>query len=80
MKKFIQWLAKFFNAKITVIKTVEKEVEVVKEVPYYLPPDGGIVEGDIQIRGNLHATGNILAEGYIKAEGFITAKGVAPKN
>lgn len=76
MKKIVQWLAKVFNANIT----IEKEVEVVKEVPYYLPPDGGIIEGNIQIRGNLHATGNILAGGYIKAEGFITAKGVAPKN
>lgn len=76
MKKFIQWLAKVFNANIT----IEKEVEVVKEVTYYLSPDGGIIEGDMQIRGNLHATGNIIAEGYIKAEGFITAKGVAPKN
>lgn len=76
MKKIVQWLAKVFNANIT----IEKEVEVVKEVTYYLPPDGGIIEGDMQIRGNLHATGNILAEGYIKAEGFITAKGVAPKN
>lgn len=76
MKKIIQWLAKVFNANITIVK----EVEVFKEVPYYLPPDGGIIEGDMQIRGNLHATGNILAEGYIKAEGFITAKGVAPKN
>lgn len=39
MKKFIQWLAKVFNANITVevVKTVEKRVEVpvevIKEVP-----------------------------------------------
>ena len=45
MKKFIQWLAKVFNADITiekvVTKEVVKEVPVVKEVIKYLTNEIG---------------------------------------
>ena len=45
MKKFIQWLAKVFNANITkekvVTKEVVKEVPVVKEVIKYLTNEIG---------------------------------------
>lgn len=67
MKKFIQWLANVFNANITVIKTVEKEVEVVKEVPYYLPKDGTI-DGDITIKGN------VVVNGYLHVKGSLACK------
>ena len=45
MKKFIQWLAKVFNANITTEKGVTKEV--VK----YVSPD--TIDGDIMVDGNL---------------------------
>lgn len=63
MKKFIQWLAKVFNANIT----VEKEVEVVKEVTYYLPQNGTI-DGDITIKGN------VVVNGYLHVKGSLACK------
>lgn len=53
MKKFIQWLAKVFNANITVVKTVEKEKKI------YLA--SGTIEGDINVEGNLSVNGRITA-------------------
>ena len=67
MKKFIQWLAKVFNANITtekvVTKEVVKEVPVVKEVIKYLT--NGTIEGDVNVVGNLSVEGIITATGGI---------------
>lgn len=67
MKKFIQWLAKVFNANITtekvVTKEVVKEVPVVKEVIKYLT--NGTIKGDINVAGNLVVNGKIEATGGI---------------
>lgn len=57
MKKFIQWLAKVFNANITTEKVVTKEV--VK----YVSPD--TINGDIMVDGNLVVNGKIEATGGI---------------
>ena len=74
MKKFIQWLAKVFNANITtekvVTKEIVKEVPVVKEVTItkyvikYLT--NGTIKGDVNVDGNL------VVDGKIKATGGIT--------
>lgn len=53
MKKFIQWLAKVFNANITIEKIVTKEV--VKYVT------SGTIDGDIKVDGNLVVNGKIEA-------------------
>lgn len=67
MKKFIQWLAKIFNANITIEKVVTKEVikevPVVKEVIKYLT--NGTIKGDINVDGNLVVDGKITATGGI---------------
>lgn len=67
MKKFIQWLAKVFNANITkekvVTKEVVKEVPVVKEVIKYLT--NGTIKGDVNVVGNLVVNGKIEATGGI---------------
>ena len=67
MKKFIQWLAKVFNANITIEKVVTKEVvkeiPVVKEVIKYLT--NGTIKGDVNIDGNLVINGKIEATGGI---------------
>lgn len=67
MKKFIQWLAKVFNANITtekvVTKEVVKEVPVVKEVIKYLT--NGTIKGDVNVDGNLVVNGKIEATGGI---------------
>lgn len=67
MKKFIQWLAKVFNANITtekvVTKEVVKEVSVVKEVIKYLT--NGTIKGDVNVVGNLVVNGKIEATGGI---------------
>ena len=73
MKKFIQWLAKVFNANITtekvVTKEVVKEVPVVKEVTItkdvikYLT--NGTIKGDVNVAGNLVVDGKIEATGGI---------------
>jgi hypothetical protein len=57
MKKFIQWLAKVFNANITKEKVVTKEV--VKEVTKYLT--NGTIDGDVKVDGNLIVNGKIEA-------------------
>ena len=63
MKKFIQWLAKVFNANITtekvVTKEVVKEVPVVKEVIKHLT--NGTIKGDVNVDGNLVVDGKIEA-------------------
>ena len=53
MKKFIQWLAKVFNANITIEKIVTKEV--VKYVT------SGTIDGDVMVDGNLVVNGKIEA-------------------
>lgn len=53
MKKFIQWLAKVFEANITIEKIVTKEV--VKYVT------SGTIDGDIKVDGNLVVNGKIEA-------------------
>ena len=73
MKKFIQWLAKVFNANITTEKVVTKEVvkkvPVVKEVTItkdvikYLT--NGTIKGDVNVDGNLVVNGKIEATGGI---------------
>ena len=73
MKKFIQWLAKVFNANITtekvVTKEVVKEVPVVKEVTItkevikYIT--NGTIKGDVNVVGNLYVEGSITATGGI---------------
>lgn len=67
MKRFIQWLAKVFNANITtekvVTKEVVKEVPVVKEVIKYLTND--TIKGDVNVDGNLVVDGKIEATGGI---------------
>lgn len=67
MKKFIQWLAKVFNANIMiekiVIKEVVKEVPIVKEVTKYLT--SGTIKGDVNVVGNLSVDGSITATGGI---------------
>lgn len=57
MKKFIQWLAKVFNANITIEKVVTKEI-----VKYVSP---GTINGDIIVDGNLSVNGKIEATGGI---------------
>lgn len=61
MKKFIQWLAKVFNANITIEKVVTKEV--VKEVAKYLT--SGTIKGNVYVEGNLSVDGSITATGGI---------------
>ena len=67
MKKFIQWLAKVFNANIitekVVTKEVVKEVPVVKEVIKHLT--NGTIKGDVNVDGNLVVDGKIEATGGI---------------
>lgn len=67
MKKFIQWLAKVFNANITiekvVVKEVVKEVPITKEVTKYFT--NGTIKGDVNIVGNLSVEGSIAATGGI---------------
>lgn len=57
MKKFILWLAKVFNANITIEKIVTKEV-----VKYIA---SGIIDGDVMVDGNLVVNGKIEATGGI---------------
>lgn len=64
MKKFIQWLAKKFNANITIKETVVKEVE---KVVY-------VYDGDV-VRSNLRVEGDLVIEGSLEVYGNVTAKG-----
>lgn len=59
MKRFIRWLAKIFGADITIKETV------VKTIVEHLPPEGGVIEGDLYVKGSIRATGSIAATGYI---------------
>lgn len=65
MKKIIQWLAKVFDANITVIVTVEKEV---------IKLASNHVEGDLHIDGHLVVTGKVeIGKGLITySEGRVT--------
>lgn len=63
MKKVIQWLAKVFNANIT----VEKVVVVEKETIYYLPQNGTI-DGDVRIKGDLIVTGYVAVSGSLSCK------------
>lgn len=58
MKKIIRWLAKIFNAEITVTKIVEKEV-----IKYIQKDD--VIEGSITVKGNLDVEGYIYVTGDI---------------
>lgn len=68
MKKFIQWLARVFDAEITVEKVVEREKVVEKVV--YLPTDGTTLHGDINVNGNL------IVEGFIRVTGGLSCKDI----
>ena len=59
MKRFIRWLAKIFGADITIRETV------VKTIIEHLPPEGGVIEGDLHVQGDLYSTGFISATGGI---------------
>lgn len=65
IKKFIQWLAKVFDANIIVEKVVEKEKIVYRDQVKYLPPEGGELEGKVEIDGDLVVHGDIRATGCI---------------
>ena len=74
MKKFIQWLAKVFNANITtekvVTKEVVKEVPVVKEVTITKEVIKHLTNGTI--KGDVNVDGNLVVNGKIEATGGIT--------
>lgn len=62
MKRFIQWLARVFNAEITKEVVVERTVE--KVVVRYLPKDG-VVAGNVTIEGNVVVTGSMRVTGSL---------------
>lgn len=66
MKKFIKWLAKKFNANITVRETVVKEIYVY---------DGDVVAGDLVVKGDLVVEGSLEVYGNVSAKGGIGAYG-----
>ena len=68
MKKFIQWLAKVFNANITIEKVVTKEI--VKEVPVTKEVIKHLTNGTI--KGDVNVDGNLVVDGKIEATGGIT--------
>ena len=74
MKKFIQWLAKVFNANITtekvVTKEVVKEVPIVKEVTITKEVIKYLTNGTI--KGDVNVVGNLVVDGKIEATGGIT--------
>lgn len=55
MKKIIRWLAKVFNAEITVEKVVYK-------------PVAGVMEGDVRVEGDLTVDGTIRATGDVSCK------------
>lgn len=68
MKKIIRWLAKVFNADITVTKyvTVTKEVEVpVDKVVEKYVSLGGVVDGDMTVIGDLIVNGRLECQGSL---------------
>lgn len=68
MKKFIQWLAKKFNANITTV-TVQKVY--VTEYVY----DGEVVKGDLKVEGDLVVEGRLEVYGSVEAKS-VSAHGV----
>lgn len=58
MKKFIQWLARVFDAEITVEKVVEREKVIYKPVEGTMSGDV-CVEGDLTVDGNIRVTGDV---------------------
>lgn len=86
MKKFIQWLAKVFNANITVevVKTVEKvvtkevPVEVIKEVIKEVPVEKEVikeVEKPIYVVSSTIPSDTKLIEGDVVIDGNLEVKG-----
>lgn len=59
IRHFIRWLAKVFKADITTVKTVTK-VET-----RYLPPEGGVIQGNLYVQGSIYSTGFLSAKGDI---------------
>ena len=60
MKKFIRWLARVFNAEITIEKIVEKEKVVYKPLNTNEPLFGTVyVEGDLIVDGSILVTGDV---------------------
>ena len=78
MKKFIQWLAKAFNANITVekeiVKTMEKKVEVPVEVIKEVVKEVE-VERPIYVVGTTMTSDAKLVEGDVVIDGDLTVKG-----
>lgn len=85
MKKFIQWLAKVFNANITVevVKTVEKVVtkevpvevikEVIKEVEKPIYVVSSTIPSDTKlIEGDVVIDGNLEVKGNLYVSGGVT--------
>ena len=60
IKSFIRWLAKVFEADITVTKTVTEY--------RYWPPGGGVLEGDLRVDGDLVVDGRLLATGGVSCK------------
>lgn len=84
MKKFIQWLARVFNANITVVKTVEKKVEVpvevIKEVTKEVPVEKIVVktvevERPIYVVSSTMPSDTKLVEGDVVIDGDLMVKG-----
>ena len=86
MKKFIQWLAKVFNANITVVKTVEKKVEVpvevIKEVTKEVPVEViKEVEKTVEVEKPIYVVSSTmpsdtkLVEGDVVIDGDLEVKG-----
>lgn len=90
MKKFIQWLAKVFNANITVevVKTVEKRVEVpvevIKEVTKEVPVEKEVikevvktveVEKPIYVVSDTIPSDTKLIDGNVVIDGDLEVKG-----
>lgn len=71
MKRFIRWLAKVFNAEITVDKIIEKEKIVYKVLKSDEPIFGTIfVEGDLIVEGNILVTGGVVCKALKVEEQF----------
>ena len=60
MKKIIQWLAKVFNANITIKETVYKDRIIYKPLNEYQSGDLK-VEGNLIVDGTIEATQDIIA-------------------
>ena len=63
MKKFIRWLARVFNAEITIEKIVEKEKVVYRLLNTNEPFFGTVyVEGDLIVDGSILVTGGVVCK------------------